>query len=234
MGLSSLRHAVVSRDDPLARSLRWTRQAVLNVHLPLPRPLLRPLIFAFLGVRSVWHLLRRIVIVEPFFRGSCTRVGRNLRTGIFLPWISGSGEIILGDNCNIVGKFDVAFAARFSDRPTLRIGSNTGIGHLCSFVVAKRITIGDYCHIAGGTRIFDSSGHPLDPAQRKANRPPSSDDVRPVTIGDNVWIGAHSVIFPGVTVGDNSVVATGSVVTGDVPPNTMVAGYPARMVRRFD
>ena len=64
--------------------------------------------------------------------------------------------------------------------------------------------------------------------------PAEPEDVKPIAIGDNVWIGGYSVIFPGVTIGENSVVATGSVVTSDVPPNTLVAGYPARQIKRLD
>ena len=54
-----------------------------------------------------------------------------------------------------------------------------------------------------------------------------------MVIGDNVWLGANCVIFPGVTIGDGSVVATSSVVTSDVPPNTLVAGYPARRIKQL-
>jgi maltose O-acetyltransferase len=54
--------------------------------------------------------------------------------------------------------------------------------------------------------------------------------VRPISIGDNVWIGSSSIIFPGVTIGDNSVVAMGAVVMNSVPPNVVVAGNPARQI----
>jgi acetyltransferase-like isoleucine patch superfamily enzyme len=232
--MSSLRRSIALGSSPAARAVRATYRGLRNFHLPAPRVIVRPLLLVYLAGRAVWSFLFRVFVSEPLFKASCTRYGRNLRAGNFVPWVSGGGDILIGDNCNIVGKLDIAFAARFSDRPTLEIGNDTGIGHLCSFVVAKRITIGSYCHIAGGTRMFDSSGHPLDPVRRREGHPPDEEDVKPITIGDNVWIGGYSVIFPGVTIGDNSVVATGSVVTGDVPPNTFVAGYPARMIRRFE
>jgi acetyltransferase-like isoleucine patch superfamily enzyme len=54
--------------------------------------------------------------------------------------------------------------------------------------------------------------------------------VRPITLGDNVWVGRNAMIFPGVTVGEGSVVSAGAVVTSDVPPNTVVAGNPARRI----
>ena len=229
----NIRRAIVLGNNAPARIARNTYRAVRQFHLPVPRLVGKPLLWLFLAVRSFYYVAYRILVCEPLLRASCRSAGRNLRSGVYVPWISGVGDIVFGDNCNVVGKFTVVFAARFTERPMLRVGNNTGIGHDCDFVVAESITIGDYCHIAGGTRMFDSSGHPLDPAKRLANLPPEADDVKPITIGDNVWIGGRCTIFPGVTIGDNSVVATGSVVTGDVPPNTLVAGYPARQVKRF-
>jgi acetyltransferase-like isoleucine patch superfamily enzyme len=56
--------------------------------------------------------------------------------------------------------------------------------------------------------------------------------VQPITIGDNVWIGRNALVFPGVTVGENSIVAAGAVVTSDVPPGSVVAGNPARRIAK--
>lgn len=234
VAVKGLRRWAARGDTPGARAARSAYRAVTHFHVPAPRALVRPLLLVFLALRSVWHFVFRVFVCEPFLKASVTRYGRNLRTGVYTPWVSGGGDIILGDDCNVVGKLDVTFASRFADRPTLTVGDRTGLGHGVSFVVGKAITIGDDCHIAGGTRMFDSSGHPMDPAKRKAGLPPEDADVKAITIGNNVWIGADCVIFPGVTIGENSVVSTGSVVTGDVPPNTFVAGFPARMVRRLD
>lgn len=87
--------------------------------------------------------------------------------------------------------------------------------------------------IASSVRLFDAPGHPIDAALRKAGNPANSEDVRPICIHDNVWIGAGAVIFPGVTVGEGSVVATGAIVVNDVPPYTMVGGNPARLIQRL-
>jgi acetyltransferase-like isoleucine patch superfamily enzyme len=175
----------------------------------------------------------RVFFCEPFFKAYCTRYGRNVHTGVFLHWIKGRGELIIGDNVRIDGKCSFSFAARFSEQPTLIIGDNTGIGHACSFRIGKKVVIGRHCRIAGNVSIFDSPGHPADPIARIAGSPPTDDEVRPVVIEDNVWIGERAIIVPGVTIGQGSVVAAGAVVMMDVPPNTMVAGNPARQFRKL-
>lgn len=231
--MANLRRAVALGNTPATRAARDVYRAAQRVHVPVPRPVGRGALAVFRAGRAAWHNAYRLLVCEPLLKASCTRHGRNLRGGGFVPWISGTGDLIFGDDCKVVGKLSIVFGTRFSERPTLQVGNRSGIGHDCQFVVADRITIGDYCHIAGGTRMFDSSGHPLDPAKRLADLPPDRDDVKPITIKDNVWVGGYSVIFPGVTIGENSVVATGSVVTADVPPNTLVAGYPARQIKRL-
>jgi acetyltransferase-like isoleucine patch superfamily enzyme len=106
------------------------------------------------------------------------------------------------------------------------------------------IEIGSYCLISWNVGIADSDFHPLEPAQRlidaQALAPYFKDrPARPklktaaVKIADNVWIGMNAVILKGVTIGENSVVAAGSVVTKSVEPNTIVAGNPAVVVKKF-
>ena len=78
--------------------------------------------------------------------------------------------------------------------------------------------------------MFDSSGHPLDAEARRAGLAAADVDVRPITIGDNVWIGGRAIIHPGVTIGDHAVISAGAVVMNDVPASAVVAGNPARAV----
>jgi acetyltransferase-like isoleucine patch superfamily enzyme len=190
-----------------------------------------PLLYIFVLCRSVYHFIARVCICEPLFKAYCTRYGRNLHTGVFWHWVQGRGDLLIGDDVSIDGKCTFVFAARYSPRPALKIGSHTGIGHGASFTVGKSITIGENCRIGPGVHIFDSPGHPADPAARLAGRPAADSEVKPVVIGDNVWIGTGAMILPGVTISRNSVVAVGAVVMNDVPADTVVAGNPARHVR---
>lgn len=107
-----------------------------------------------------------------------------------------------------------------------------------------RIDIGSHCLISWNVGIADSDFHPLEPAQRlidaqalapflKDKPPRPKLKTAPVIIQDNVWIGMNAVILKGVTIGENSVIAAGSVVTKDVPANAVVAGNPALVVKEF-
>jgi acetyltransferase-like isoleucine patch superfamily enzyme len=108
----------------------------------------------------------------------------------------------------------------------------------------EQIDIGSHCLVSWNVGIADSDFHPLQPAQRLIdaealapffeNRPPRPKlTTAPVIIGDNVWIGMNATILKGVSIGDNSVVAAGSVVTKSVEPNTVVAGNPAVPIKKF-
>ena len=215
---------------PVARHLRAARHGVRTFTLPAPSALLRPLLWGYLAARSVGYWLQRVLIAEPLFKAYCSRCGKGVRTGIFVHWIQGNGELIVGDDVVMDGKSSISFAARYCERPRLTIGDRTIVGHNCILTVAREVTIGSDCLIASDAFIFDSSGHPADPAARLAKLPPAPEEIRPVVIGDNVWIGRRAAICPGVTVGEGSVVSSGAVVTSDVPPYTLVAGNPARRV----
>ncbi|MGL5245836.1 MAG: maltose acetyltransferase domain-containing protein [Sarcina sp.] len=95
----------------------------------------------------------------------------------------------------------------------------------CILLDICQIKIGINCFLAPGVHIYTAT-HPLDPMERLA-----FEFGKPVTIGDNVWIGGHSTINPGVTIGNNVVVASGSVVTKNVPDNVVIGGNPAKIIK---
>jgi acetyltransferase-like isoleucine patch superfamily enzyme len=228
-----MRQTLALSNELLPRVLRRCGQWVRNFGIPAPRVLTVPLLAVFLTLRSTYYFIVRVFLCEPFFKAYCTSYGPGLHTDVFFHWIQGRGELIIGENVLIDGKCSFTFAARFSAQPTLIIGDNTGIGHACSFTIGKKISIGRHCRIGGNVWIFDSPGHPADPVARMAGSPVADDEVKPVMIEDNVWIGQKAIIMPGVTIGQGSIVAAGAVVMVNVPPNTMVAGNPARQLRKL-
>jgi serine acetyltransferase len=221
---------LIRSHHPLARGARSAYRVLGRFTLPAPRILVVPALSVYLLLRYLAHFFWRILVCEPLFKAYCTRYGRGLRTDVYVHWVQGKGEIVIGDDVLVDGKCSFTFASRFTERPALEIGDRSGIGHGCGFTVAKRITIGRDCRIAGGVYMFDSSGHPSNPGARRAGAAPDPEDVKPITLGDNVWVGRNAMIFPGVTIGTGSVVSAGAVVMSEVPPNTVVAGNPARRV----
>lgn len=108
----------------------------------------------------------------------------------------------------------------------ISIGKNIFINHACSFLDLGGITIEDNVLIGPKVNLI-SENHPIDPTQRK------SLIGKPILIKKNAWIGAAATILPGITVGENSIVAAGAIVTKDVPDNCIVAGNPARIMKNI-
>ena len=122
----------------------------------------------------------------------------------------------------------------------IEIGSNTFMGG-CVLSCAKKIKIGDNVFIAWNVNIFDHNSHSLDYNVRRRdlpclfNKKKTWDDVviRPTIIEEDVWIGVNAIILKGIIIGKGAIVAAGAVVTKNVPPNTIVAGNPAKVIKEL-
>ncbi len=109
----------------------------------------------------------------------------------------------------------------------IQIGKNVFINHACSFLDMGGITIEDDVLIGPRVNLV-TENHPLNPADRKALI------GKPIVVKRKAWIGAAATILPGITIGENAVVAAGAVVTTNVAPNTVVAGVPAKVVKTLE
>lgn len=110
----------------------------------------------------------------------------------------------------------------------VHVGRNVYFNFGASFVDDADITIGDYCQFGPNVTICTAE-HPLDPALRKKGLQYNL----PIRIGNDVWVGAGAIILAGVSIGDGAVVGAGAVVTRDVEAATVVAGSPARVIKRL-
>lgn len=166
-------------------------------------------------LESLPHFIRGAIVRRWLLSG-----GRRLRARGF-PRFSVTAPdagVVLGEWVHLYR--GVAF---YVDAPGARIeiGDRTFINRRTEIMSKQRVTIGADCAISWDVQISDHDNHKLD--GRRA--------CEPVTVGNNVWIGARATVLKGVTIGDGAVVAAGALVTDDVPPRALVGGVPARILR---
>lgn len=118
---------------------------------------------------------------------------------------------------------------RYDYGVNIHVGENFYANFDCVILDCAEVRIGKNCLIAPQVGIYTAT-HPLDPIQRSSGR----ELAAPITIGDDCWIGGHATINPGVTLGNNVVVAAGAVVTGSFGDNVVLAGVPARVIRKIE
>lgn len=182
-----------------------------------------------------WSTLR--ARVSCAFQG-CS-LGRGFRsTGAIRIKSRASGDIIIGNQVTLLAHWrsnrvglSGPVILHTWEGGRIEIGDHTGAS---SVVISSRsgVSIGQFCNIGGNVRIYDHDFHALDADIRRGPRGCDDCATRPITIGDDVFIGANSIILKGVTIGDRAVIGAGSVVTRDVPADAIAAGNPAVRVRK--
>ena len=149
------------------------------------------------------------------------------------------GQITIGNDCtvkssflsNLVGLYSRKIIVTRVPGAVIRIGDRVGISG-ATIYARKGITIGDDTNIGGNVKILDNDFHPIDPEARRLDVKEQI-GTEPVIIGKNCFIGCNALILKGVVLGDNCVVGAGSVVTGQFEDNCVIAGNPARVIRKL-
>lgn len=133
------------------------------------------------------------------------------------------GQIAIGDRLLMYGG-TVRCELTAHAGGKLEIGNRVFVNYGCSISAHQHVRIGDGCLIGQYGIILDCDYHSLEDGDDHG-------DVRPISIGDRVWLGARVIVLKGVTIGSDAVIAAGSVVTHDIPPNAVAAGVPAKVLR---
>lgn len=146
---------------------------------------------------------------------------------------NGKGRVVVHDRVSFgyqlaprMGNGAVLLQAR-TPAALIEIGTHTRLSNNVSIIACTAVTLGEECLIGDGVSIMDSDFHRVEPARRRET--PEND--APVSIGRNVWLGNRVMVLKGVSIGDNSVIAAGAVVTRSIPENCLAAGNPARVIR---
>lgn len=184
------------------------------------------------------NLLRKARAYYSFWRNA--KVGARLKLGPLAGCenlSSSRDNIVVGDDSYIMGTL------RVCDEGRIEIGDHFYCGRKTTIGALQSVRIGRCVMISNDVVIYDNNNHPVSPKARmemslggfsNENWHWRRSQAAPVVIEDNVWIGQYVTILKGVTIGRGSVVATRSVVVKDAPPYTIVAGNPAKVVKRLD
>ena len=187
---------------------------------------------------NILNYLKKIIKSHVFNKNAI--IGANTKFGPQCSCINRSGKkgnIVIGKNSYLMGKLYVEDDGKIEIENNFYLGSNSFIGAIESIKIGKCVII------SNDVKIYDNNNHPTSPEAREymSMNGYSNDNWRwkhaaraPVVIEDNVWIGQYATILKGVTIGKGAIVATRAVVTKNVPPYTIVAGNPAKVVKKID
>jgi acetyltransferase-like isoleucine patch superfamily enzyme len=194
--------------------MKWT------VWNELMRMLLLPYTRLYFMVRGVswntnWRVLGAPIIQK--YQGSKIKIGTG---AVMRSWTAS----------NPVAPFHPVLLSTRSAGAEIIIGEDFGITG-GSLIAAEKITIGDRVLVGGNCLIADTDFHPLDKTARVQD--PKKASCKPVSIGDDVFIGTQSIILKGTSIGSGTIIGAGSVVSGEIPPNVVAAGNPAVIIREI-
>lgn len=196
-------------------------------------------------------MIEKIVNIKSIFKIALTPIVNR--------WILKRKGVIYGDGVNIVGKISVVGKGKisignnfcmtsgehvnpisanlqgsfFTDSPNavIRIGNNVGMSSTRMWI-HDSLTIGDNVKIGGNVLLIDTDCHPIDYLVRRSSNDGTCSSS--IVIEDDVWIGAHSIVLKGVTIGARSIIGAGSVVTKDIPADCIAAGNPCKIIKNIN
>ena len=181
-----------------------------------------------------------------YFRYKGIRYGKNMQVYNKVYVTGKRGKIVIGDDFTFISGDGINPISRNirgcihtnSTSSVIIIGNHVGISSACIWI-KERIVIGNHVNIGGNCTIMDTDVHQLDYLVRRGEKPANPNvpstivQSAPVTIEDDVWIGANCLILKGVTIGARSVIGAGSVVTKSIPADSIAAGNPCKVIRRM-
>jgi len=178
---------------------------------------------------SRWNALRlagdaRAALAARLHLHRAERMGPRVRLW-GRPAVSIYGKLVMGDRVRLVSR-PIPLEIAVGSEGTLEIGDNVFINYGGSIAATGHVRIGSSCTIGPHVLLIDNEFHRLEPDRRD-----EMPEAKPIVLEENVWLGARVIVLPGVTIGKDSVIGAGSVVTRDVPAGVIAAGVPAKVIR---
>ena len=190
--------------------------------MDMPVQILRKTIFR---IRQHYWVLTLSQVRILYWRMLGMKIGKGTKLSkLEVTW---PHKVSLGERCSLEYSVNMNAAGSYTEGISIEIGDGTFIGHGCEFNTTSKVTVGQHCLIAAGTRFIDHD-HGMDPGSRMIDQPETHAKI---VVGSDVWIGANCIVLKGVTIGDGAVLAAGAVLTTSVPPYAVYGGIPARLIR---
>lgn len=229
----NLRQWAKRRESPLADFVFRCVKGARGFSLPVI-PIVHAALFRLdRGVRGALATLGRVVWSTPLFQSRLTTPAPRLYLYGGMPLVLGAVRMTFGADCRVSGQTTISGRTAGLLIPEFTVGANCDIGWQTTIAVGRRVLLGDNVRIAGRAFLAGYPGHPLDAGDRAAGLPDTEDQVGDIIIEDDVWLATGVTVLAGVRIGRGAIIAANSVVTKDIPANTLAAGAPARVVRQL-
>lgn len=232
MSVNAVRRWVKSRESPLADIAYRCAVALRRFSVPVIPGVHHALYHVHVAVAQGIRETLRVLWYTPLFQSRLEAPAPGLRIYDGFPYVVGDVRITIGANCRMGGKFDIlGRTGTTADRPEFIVGDNVDLGWGGVVAVGRRIELGNNVRLAAGVLMTGYPGHPLDAAARARGEADTDDQVGDIIVEDDVWLASRVTVVGPVRIGRGTIVATGSVVTRDLPPFVLAAGVPAKVVR---
>ncbi len=231
--MTSLKQWIKTGNGIIPKAVRALWYSSRNFSFPVI-PVVHSMLYRmFVMVRAFSADIFRVLWWTPLFKSQLISKPKRLMLYGGMPLLLGPLRIRVGENCRINGVATFAGRSAGNDPVELIVGDNVDLSWQNGIFVGRRIEIGNNVRLAVKCRLIGYPGHPMNPEDRAAGLPDTSDQIGDIILEDDVWLGAGVTVLPGVRIGRGTVVATGSIVTKDLPPMVLAAGAPARVMRNL-
>jgi acetyltransferase-like isoleucine patch superfamily enzyme len=229
--LHHLKMWIKNKNCSLSRLILAIINYIRYFNFPVIKPIHATLYKLHNIILAIFEYILRVFYRTPLFKTQLKNNPKNLLVYSKIPLLIGPLDISIGDNCRISGHSTISGRSSSKYKPQLIIGNNVGISWQNELFVGKKIIIGNNVRLAVKVRLVGYPGHPLDATKRAQGLPEEDDQVGTIIIEDDAWIAAGVTIIGNVKIGRGAIVATGSVVTRDIPPWVLAGGIPAKVIK---
>ena len=226
-----LRQWVKRREHPLARLMYAMAKGVKRFELPLVKPFHGTIYRLHRFAVTAASEMARIFYWTPLFKSRLQAPAKGLYLYGGMPFLMGPLAMRFGEGCRVSGVTTFSGRGVSHETPRLIVGDNVDISWQTTIAVGREVRIGDNVRMAGQVFLAGYPGHPLDAKARASGEPETDDQVGDIILEDDVWLATRVTVNSGIRIGRGTIVAAGSVVTRDLPPNVLAGGSPARVIR---